>query len=261
MGLRPGGGTRIPVPRDCRYPWAYSFGAVRPAPPGKRERHGSCPPSTPRPCPGIGPKSAVRAGGAPSAHAILILDGGHKAWWGGLAVPHTITPRPRPPSAPARRKCLARPAPECPRPQRLGKRHGHRPCLPRGMKHAHRHAPAHPSPQDRGPQSLFKAVGMRMEMIPISVRLDGSLRALIARTSPQTPGGDCPGNGVPLRICGGGKRNGHGHRHAESACPPQGPEARRCEAAVGRQRRWKGARAIPVSGNAPWVLSGHDRER
>ncbi|KAF0113236.1 MAG: hypothetical protein FD149_2205 [Rhodospirillaceae bacterium] len=72
------------------------------------------------------PKSAVRAG-ALGAHAILILDGGHKA------VPHTITLRPRPPSAPDRRKCLAR--------MRLGKRHGHRPCLPRGMKHAHRHAP------------------------------------------------------------------------------------------------------------------------
>ena len=43
--------------------------SVRSAPPGKRERRGSCPPSTPsmlRLCPGIGPKSAVRARQAPT---------------------------------------------------------------------------------------------------------------------------------------------------------------------------------------------------
>ena len=90
-------GSRPAAPRDCRYTWAYIFGAVCPA----RETGAALV----LPSVNTGAMSLhlaeISRQVAPGAHAILILDGAgwHKTG-GSLTVPDNITLLPLPPYAP-----------------------------------------------------------------------------------------------------------------------------------------------------------------
>lgn len=89
-------GTRPRAPKDCRYAWAYIFGAVCPA-----RATGA---ALVMPCVNTGAMNAhlaeISQHVSPGAHALLILDG---AGWhnsGGLVVPPNITLMPLPPYSP-----------------------------------------------------------------------------------------------------------------------------------------------------------------
>lgn len=90
-------GSRPPAPRDCRYTWVYIFGAVCPA----REAAAALV------LPTVNIEAMplhlaeISSQVAPSAHAILILDGAARHKTGGApVVPDNITLVPLPPYAP-----------------------------------------------------------------------------------------------------------------------------------------------------------------
>lgn len=90
-------GSRPAAPRDCRYTWAYIFGAVCPA----RETGAALVLPTVNTEAMSLHLAEISRHVAPGAHAILILDGAgwHKAG-GALTVPDNITLVPLPPYAP-----------------------------------------------------------------------------------------------------------------------------------------------------------------